>query len=164
MFSKKLSDRMNEQIKHEFYSSYLYLAMSAYFQGINLPGFAHWMSVQSREEYSHAMKFFSHIIERGGKVELEAIEKPKAEFKSPLDVMKKVLEHEQKVTALINSLYELATKEKDYPGQIMLQWFVTEQVEEEKSASEVLHLLKQIGDAPAGLIMLDRQLAARKAD
>jgi ferritin len=164
MISKKLNDAMNEQINHEFYSSYLYLAMQAYFQSTNLPGFAHWMSVQSQEEYSHGLKFYNHILERGGKVELAAIEKPKSDFKSPLDVMKKVQEHEQKVTNLIHSLYELALKEKDYPGQIMLQWFIEEQVEEEKSAAEVLHLLKQIGDAPAGLIMLDRQLAARKAE
>ena len=164
MISKKLQDAINGQISHEFYSSYMYLSMSAYFQTANLPGFANWMMIQSQEEYSHALKFYKHIIERGGKVELEAIDKPKADYKNPLDVMKKVLEHEQKVTGLINALYELAVKEKDYPGQIMLQWFIEEQVEEEKNAAEVIHLLKQIGDAPAGLIMLDRQLAARKAD
>ncbi len=163
MISKRIQDAINEQIVHEFFSSYLYLSMSAYFQGMNLPGFAHWMMIQSSEEYSHALKLYNHIIERGGKVELEAIAKPKGDYKSPLDVMKKVLEHEQKITGLIHTLYELASKEKDYPGQIMLQWFVTEQVEEEKSANEVIHLLKQIGDAPAGLIMLDRQLGARKS-
>ena len=164
MISKKLQDAINGQISHEFYSSYMYLSMSAYFQTANLPGFANWMMIQSQEEYGHALKFYKHIIERGGKVELEAIDKPKADYKNSLDVMKKVLEHEQKVTGLINALYELAVKEKDYPGQIMLQWFIEEQVEEEKNAAEVIHLLKQIGDAPAGLIMLDRQLAARKAD
>lgn len=164
MISKKLQDAINQQITYEFYSSYMYLSMSAYFQTGNLPGFANWMMIQSQEEHSHAMKFYKHIIERGGKVEFEAIDKPKADYRNPLDVMKKVLEHEQKVTGLINALYELAVKEKDYPGQIMLQWFIEEQVEEEKSAAEVIHLLKQIGDAPAGLIMLDRQLAARKAD
>jgi len=163
MISKRIQDAINEQIVHEFFSSYLYLSMSAYFQGMNLPGFAHWMMIQSSEEYSHALKLYNHIIERGGKVELESIAKPKGDYKSPLDVMKKVLEHEQKITGLIHTLYELASKEKDYPGQIMLQWFVTEQVEEEKSANEVIHLLKQIGDAPAGLIMLDRQLGARKS-
>ncbi|MBI3003786.1 MAG: ferritin [Ignavibacteriales bacterium] len=164
MISKKVLDAINEQVTHEFFSSYQYLSMSAYFQSTNLPGFANWMMIQSQEEYGHALKLYKHIIERGGKVELEAIAKPKMDYRSPLDVMKKVLEHEQKVTSLIHGLYELAIKEKDYPAQVMLQWFIEEQVEEEKSANEVIHLLKQVGDAPAGLIMLDRQLAARKAE
>ena len=163
MISKKLMDLMNEQINHEIYSSYLYLSMSAYFQSASLPGFAEWMMIQSQEEYGHGMKFFKHIIERSGQVKLEAVDKPKSDFKNPADVMKRVLEHEEKVTSLVNGLYELAVKEKDYPGQVMLHWFITEQVEEEKNAAEVIHLLKQVGDAPAGLIMLDRQLAARKA-
>ncbi|MBI4428501.1 MAG: ferritin [Ignavibacteriales bacterium] len=164
MIPKKIQDAINEQIMHEFSSSYVYLSMSAYFQSTNLPGFAHWLMIQSREEYSHALKLYNHVIERGGKVELENIPKPKADFNNPLDVMKKVFEHEQKVTALIHALYELAVKEKDYPAQVMLQWFIEEQVEEEKNANEVIHLLKQVGEAPAGLIMLDRQLAARKAE
>lgn len=164
MMSGKLMDSMNEQINHELFSSYLYLSMSAYFQSVSLPGFAQWMIVQSQEEYGHGMKFFKHIIERGGQVKLEAIDKPKSDFKNPTDVMKKVLEHEGKVTSLINGLYELAVKEKDYPGQVMLHWFIEEQVEEEKNAAEIIHLLKQVGDAPAGLIMLDRQLAARKKE
>ncbi|MBM4160432.1 MAG: ferritin [Ignavibacteria bacterium] len=164
MFSKKMQDAMNQQIKHEFYSSYLYLGMSAHFESVNLPGFAHWMKAQSDEEAEHGMKFFDFINERNGRVVLEAIDKPPTEFKSPLEVMKKVLEHEKKVTAMINALYELAVKEKDYPSQVMLQWFITEQVEEEKSASDIIELLKNLGDTPAGLIMVDEKLGGRKAD
>jgi len=164
MFSKKMQDAMNQQIKHEFYSSYLYLGMSAHFESVNLPGFAHWMKAQSGEEAEHGMKFFDFINERNGRVVLEAIDKPPTEFKSPLEVMKKVLEHEKKVTAMINALYELAVKEKDYPSQVMLQWFITEQVEEEKSASDIIELLKNLGDTPAGLIMVDEKLGGRKAD
>jgi ferritin len=119
------------------------------------------MRVQSVEEYGHAMKFYGCVIERNGHVELDTIDKPQAKFKSPVDVFKQVLEHEQKVTAMINKLYELAVKEKDYPSQIMLQWFVTEQLEEEKSASDILEQLKMIGDSPVSIIMMDRQLAAR---
>lgn len=164
MFSKKMQDAMNQQIKHEFYSSYLYLAMSAHFESVNLPGFAHWMKMQSDEEAEHGMKFFEFINERNGRVVLEAIDKPPTDFKSPLDVMKKVLEHEKKVTAMINALYDLALKEKDYPSQMMLQWFITEQVEEEKNASDVIELLKSIGDTPAGLMMVDQRMGGRKAD
>jgi len=164
MFSKKMQDAMNQQIKHEFYSSYLYLAMSAHFESVNLPGFAHWMKMQSDEEAEHGMKFFEFINERNGRVVLEAIDKPPTDFKSPLDVMKKVLEHEKKVTAMINALYDLALKEKDYPSQMMLQWFITEQVEEEKNASDIIELLKSIGDTPAGLMMVDQRMGGRKAD
>jgi ferritin len=162
MISKKVQDATNQQIKNELYSSYLYLAMSAHFESASLPGFAHWMKVQSGEEYKHAMKFFGFIVERAGRVVLEAIEKPPADYKAPLDVMKKVLEHEKKVTGMIHALYELALKEKDYPAQVMLQWFITEQVEEEKNASDIIDLLKNVGDSTAGLVMVDQQLAGRK--
>ena len=161
MLSKAMQDAVNEQINKELYSSYLYLAMSSHFAEANLSGFASWMKVQSSEEYGHAMKFYGYVIERNGHVELEAIEKPQARFKSPADVFKQVLEHEQKVTASINKLYELAVKEKDYPSQIMLQWFVTEQLEEEKSAGDILGQLKMLGDSPVNIMMMDRQLAAR---
>lgn len=161
MLSKSMQKALNEQINHEVYSSYLYLSMSAHFQAANLPGFAQWMTVQSKEEYGHATKIYGYIHDRNGRVTLEAIAKPPATFKKPLDIMKQVLEHEQGVTALINKLYELALKEKDYPTQVMLQWFVNEQVEEEKTASDLIEQLKLIGDATAGLMMLDRQLATR---
>ena len=161
MLSKAIQDAINNQINKEFYSSYLYLAMATYCAETNLSGFASWMKVQSTEEYGHAMKFHGYVIERNGHVELETIEKPNAKFKSPADVFKQVLEHEQKVTAMINKLYELAIKEKDYPTQIMLEWFITEQLEEEKSAGDILEQLKMVGDSPVSLIMMDRQLAAR---
>lgn len=161
MLSKKLLGALNQQIKNELDSAYLYLAMSAHFQASNLGGFAHWMNLQYKEETGHAMKFFGYINERGGNVELEGLDKPPSTFRSPLDIFKQVLEHEKKVTGTINALYELALKETDYPTQVMLQWFISEQVEEEKSAADIVAQLKMIGDAPAGLVMLDRQLAAR---
>lgn len=164
MLTKKIQDALNKQLNNELYSSYVYLSMSAYFQASNLPGFAHWMAVQSKEENKHAMKFYSHIVENGGRVILEAIAKPATDYKSPLDVMKKALEQEKGVTASINAIYELAQKEKDYPTHVMLQWFITEQVEEEKTAGDIIEMLKMIGDAPAGLIMADRQLGARAGE
>ena len=161
MFTKKIQDAMNQQINHEFFSSYLYLAMAAHFETANLPGFAHWMKLQSDEEAEHGMKFYHYINERSGRVVLEAIAKPPVEFKTPLDVMKKVLEHEKKVTGTIEALYELALKEKDYAAQVMLHWFIKEQVEEEKNATDIIEMLKTIGDAPAGLAMLDSRVGAR---
>ena len=135
--------------------------MSAHFESVNLPGFARWMKVQSGEETEHGMKFFHYVYERGGNVILEAIAKPPADYKTPIDVMKKVLEHEKKVTGTIEALYELALKEKDYAAQVMLHWFIKEQVEEEKNASDIIEMLKTIGDAPAGLAMLDSRVGAR---
>ena len=164
MLSKSVQNAINDQINKEFYSAYLYLSMAAYFQATNLPGFGHWMTVQAKEEAGHAMKFYNYINESSGRIVLDAIDKPASDFKSPLDVMKKALEHEKKVTASINAIYELAVKEKDYPTQVMLQWFITEQVEEEKTASDIIEMLKMIGDAPAGLIMADRQLGARAGE
>ena len=161
MLSKAIQDALNDQINKEIYSSYLYLAMSSHFAEANLSGFGSWMRVQSNEEYGHAMKFYAYVIERNGHVELEAIDKPQAKFKSPADVFKQVLEHELKVTGMIAKLYKLAVKEKDYPTQIMLQWFITEQVEEERNAGDILDQLKMIGDSPVSIIMMDRQLAAR---
>lgn len=161
MIPKTVLEALRAQVQKELYSAYYYLSMSAHFVSVNLPGFAHWTRKQYEEETSHGMKIYDFIHERGGRVALEAIDKPPAEFKSPLDVMTKVLEHERGVTASINALYELAVKEKDYPTQIMLEWFIKEQVEEERSVDEVINMLKMVGDAPAGLLMLDRQLASR---
>ena len=161
MLTKKMQDELNQQINKELFSSYLYIAMSAHFESVNLSGFASWMKVQSQEEYEHGMKLYHYVLERGGRVVLEAIAKPASEYKAPLDVMKKVLEHEKKVTAMIEALYELALKEKDYPTQVMLQWFLTEQVEEEKNATDIIELLKSIGDSPAGMAMVDAKLGAR---
>lgn len=162
-FSQKLLDGMNEQVKHELYSAYLYLSMSAYCESVNLPGFAHWLRVQVQEEMRHAMKFYDFINERGGRVVLQAIDQPPTAFESPLDIFEKTLEHERKVTDLIHGLYALAVEEKDYATQVFLQWFVTEQVEEENSAAQILETLRRIGDQGHALLMLDRELARRGA-
>ena len=161
MLSKAMQDAINEQIKNELYSSYLYLAMSAYCEANNLPGFAHWLRVQSQEEIEHAMKFFGFVNERGGRVVLEAIDQPPVEFESPGKIFVETLNHERKVTAMINSLYERALEEKDYASQVMLHWFIDEQVEEEANASYILDTLKAIGEKGQALVMLDRELARR---
>jgi len=161
MLSKLVADALNDQIRHEVHSSYLYLAMAASCEAANLPGFAHWLKVQSREEYDHAMKIYEYLNDQGARVVLQAIDAPPAEYKVPHEIFKQVLEHEKKITALIHRLYGTAVKENDYATQNMLQWFVKEQVEEEKNATAIVEQLKMVGDAPAGLIMLDRYLAQR---
>lgn len=161
MLNKKLQDALNEQIKNELYSGYLYLAMSAYFEANNLPGFAHWMRVQAAEEQTHALKLFDFVVDHGGRVELQAIDQPPVEFQSPLAVFEATLAHEQKVTGLIYKLYELAIAEHDYPAQVMLQWFINEQVEEEKNATQIVETLKMIGEKGQALVMLDRELSQR---
>jgi len=162
MISKPLQDALNQQINCELYSAYLYLSMSAHFEAQNLSGFAHWMHVQYQEETGHAMKFYQYVFDRSGVVTLKAIAQPATKFKTPVDVFKQVLEHEQKVTSLINKLFEAAVKEKDYAAQSFLQWFINEQVEEEKNATDIINMLEMIGDSPVSLIMADRQLGARK--
>ncbi len=161
MLSKTLQKALNEQIQKEFYSSYLYLSMAAYAESKNLPGFAHWLKMQQQEEHGHAMKFYKYVNERGGRVELLALEQPPADFASPTAMFEEVLKHEQYITASINKLYEKALKENDYATQVMLQWFIEEQVEEEASASEILETLKMAGEKGQALLMLDRQLARR---
>lgn len=158
---KKMQDAINEQIKEELFSSYIYLSMAAYFESVNLPGSAHWMRVQSAEELEHALKFFGYVHERGGRVQLQALDQPPLEFSGPTAVFEKTLEHEQYITGRIHDLYSLAIEEKDYASFSVLQWFVDEQVEEEQSASEILELLKMVGDKGQGLVMLDRKLAQR---
>jgi ferritin len=148
-------------MNQEFYASYLYLSMSAYCEAINLPGFAHWMRTQSQEEYSHAMKMFGFIVDQKGRVILHPIDQPTIEFHSPLDLMQQALEHERHVSRLIDQLYELAVREHDYPTQVHLQWFIAEQVEEEKVASNIVEQLKMIGEQGAPLLLLDRELAKR---
>jgi ferritin len=161
MLSKALEQAINDQIKNELYSAYLYLSMSAHFEANNMPGSARWMRLQSNEEVSHAMKLFDYVNDRGSRVVLQGIDQPPAEFGSPLDIFEKALAHEQKVTGMINHIYDLAVKENDYPTQIELQWFITEQVEEEKSAGDIVEQLKVVGDHGPSLIMLDRALGAR---
>ena len=163
MLTTPLLKAINEQINHEMYSSYLYLAMAAYCESKNFPGFAKWMKMQSAEETNHAVKLYDYIHDRGGIVALMAIDQPPAEFKSPLKMFEQALEHERKISGLITKLYELSIKENDYPTQVMLQWFITEQVEEEKTAIGIVEQLKMVGDSPVSLMMMDRQLGARSA-
>lgn len=164
MFSKKMLDEMNTQIKEELYSSYLYLSMAAHFETANLPGFAHWMRMQAEEEREHGMKFFDQILDRGGKVSLLAIEQPPVDFGMPLAVFEQVLAHEQHVTARIHKLYDIAVADKDYASQVFLNWFVAEQVEEEKNASAILETLKLIGEKSNAIYQLDHQLGKRAED
>jgi ferritin len=161
MLSKAMQDAINEQIKNELYSAYLYLAMSAYCEANSLSGFAHWLRAQSQEEVEHAMKFFDFVNERGGRVVLHAIDQPPVEFESPVEIFEATLEHERKVTAMIHRLFELALEEKDYPAQVMLHWFIDEQVEEESNAGQILDTLSMIGDKGQALVMLDKELAKR---
>jgi ferritin len=161
MLNKKMQEAINSQINAEIYSSYLYLSMSAYFESINLSGFASWMRAQAQEEMVHAMKFYDYVNERGGRVILGPIEAPPSEWESAVSVFDATYQHEQKVTGLINDLVDLAIEEKDHATNNLLQWFVSEQVEEEASASGVLNKAKLTGDAPGGLFMLDQELGAR---
>lgn len=161
MFKQRMQDALNKQINAEFEASYLYLSMSAYFESINLPGFANWMKIQAQEELTHAMKIFRFVNERGGRVLLTAVAKPETEWKAPLNAFEDALTHEQKVTAMIDNLVDIAMEEKDHASRSMLNWFVDEQVEEEANASEIVEKLKLIGDKGHGLLMLDRDLATR---
>ena len=161
MISNTMQKAINEQINKELYSSYLYLSMAAYFENKNLPGFAKWMHAQADEEREHGMKFFQYLLDRGGKVELKAIAAPATDWKTNLDVFKQVQEHEAAVTASIYALYELALNEKDYPSQAMLQWFITEQVEEEKNAADIVQQLELIDARGTAVLMLDHQLGKR---
>ena len=161
MFSKQMESALNDQINAEMYSAYLYLAMSAYFQSTNLSGFANWMKIQAQEEMVHAMKFYDYINERGGRVALQDIEAPPKDWDSPLDVFDATLLHEQKVTSLINTLVDIAMEERDHATNIFLQWFVSEQVEEEDTANEMLQKIKLMGDAPGGMFMLDNEMGQR---
>ncbi|MEJ2052480.1 MAG: ferritin [Calditrichaceae bacterium] len=163
MISKKMEQAINEQINAELYSEYLYLSMSAYCESIDLPGFANWMLQQSIEERTHAMRLYNFVFDRDGRVTLDKIDKPPAEFKSILGVFEQVLKHEQLVTKLIHNLYELAVKENDYAAQVELQWFIAEQVEEEKTAKDIIQQLKRIGDESTALFMLDQKMNERTA-
>ncbi len=161
MLSKVMQDAFNAQIQKEFYSAYLYLSMSAYFENQNLPGIATWLKVQFQEEQGHALKFMGYVQERGGVVTLQAIAQPPCEWKSSLDVFENVLEHEQGITASINALYETALAEKDYAAQILLQWFIGEQVEEEKNVMDVIAQLKMIDAHATAVLMLDHSMGKR---
>jgi ferritin len=161
--SPKLETALNNQLHLELSSAYAYLGMAAYFQQTPFTGFAKWMDLQSGEELGHANKFFNYIGERNGKVKLQAIAEPKCEFKSPLQAFQTSLAHEQKVSGSICSIYELAQAEKDFPTLSFLKWFLDEQVEEEKSVTDMLAKLELVGENHNGLFHLDK-LAAKRAD
>lgn len=162
MLSKKIENAINKQINAELWSAYLYLSMSAHFESINLGGFANWMRVQAQEEVSHAMKFYNHVIERRGRVTVAAIAAPPVNWKSPLNAFEDAFKHEQKVTAMINDIANMAVAEKDHATANMLQWFIDEQIEEELSTDAIVQKLKMIGTNTGGLYMLDRELSQRK--
>ncbi len=164
MLSKKVQKALNEQLNAELYSAYLYLSMNAFFKTVNLDGFANWMSAQAQEELTHAMKFYEFINQRGGRVVLTEIEAPPTEWDSFRTVFEETLKHEQKVTTLINALVETALEERDHATNIFLQWFVTEQIEEEENVGNVLEQLKLIGEDKGALFMMDRELSKRKTE
>ncbi len=161
MMNKTVEIAINKQIKNEFSSAYIYLAMSAFCESKNLPGFANWLRQQYQEETAHALRLFDFLSDRGGKITLHALEAPSSDFSTPVQVFESVLAHEKKVTAMINELYALAVKENDYPTQVEMQWFITEQVEEEKTASDILEQLKLAGGNNTALLILDRELGSR---
>ncbi|UCF58837.1 MAG: ferritin [Candidatus Bathyarchaeota archaeon] len=161
MLSKRMVKALNKQINNEFYSAYLYLSMSAHSTFIGMKGFANWFMVQYQEEMTHVMKIYDYVNDQGGQVKLMAVAQPPAEFGSPLEMFEKTLKHEKFITKCINDLVNLAIEEKDHATNIFLQWFVTEQIEEEANDNEVLSKLKLVGEEGNGLLMIDRELAAR---
>jgi ferritin len=163
MRDSKVESAFNEQLNAELFSSYLYLSMAAYFESQNLKGMAGWMRMQAVEEHMHGMKFFDFINECGGRVTLAKIKEPKTEWSSPLDVFEETCKHESKVTGMINDLADLALAEKDHAASAFLQWFITEQVEEEATAQEIRDKLRLVSDNPVALFMIDRELGQRPA-
>lgn len=160
----KLESAYNAQITMEYGSAYAYLAMGAWLEAEGFPGMAHWMRLQADEETEHALKFYQFVLDRGGRVELGPIEAPGADFARPLDVFRKSMDQEQAVTASINDLYALAVQVNDFASIPLLDWFVNEQVEEESTVQQIIDDLERAGDAGHTLLMLDRELGARRAD
>jgi ferritin len=160
--TERMEEALNKQLNAELYSAYMYLSMTAWFEAMNLDGFASWMKAQALEEMEHAMKFYNFINERGGRVKLMPIEGPPTDWDSPVDVFEAGFKHEQYVTSLINDLVDLAIQEKDHATQIFLQWFVTEQVEEEANFGSILEKLRMVGESPGPLFMMDRELGQRQ--
>jgi ferritin len=163
MFTDTMQAALNAHIAREFYASYLYLSMAAHFEDANLTGFALWMRRQSQEEYAHAMRIFDFVLARGGRIELQAVDAPPNRFDTPLSIFEQSLEHEREVTGHIHKLYSQARNEEDYAAQVHLQWFVTEQVEEEAAAGEIIDRLKLAGSDKSALLMLDRELGQQTA-
>lgn len=161
MIAEKIQKAINKQINMELYSAYLYLSMAAHFQAANLNGFANWMKAQAKEELLHGMKLYDYVLDRDGRVALETIAAPPDAWGSPLAAAEDAYRHERENTTLINDLYVLANQEGDHVTAIYLHWFITEQVEEESSANRIVERLKLVGDSSAGLLLMDRELAAR---
>ncbi len=164
MLNDTLEKALNNQLNSELYSAHLYLSMAAYFETETLPGFAHWMKVQHQEELDHAMRIFEYLNDRNGRVVLQSIDQPPTAFESALDVMEMALEHEKIVTRMIENLYREAQAREDYATHVLLEWFIEEQVEEEKAALDIVEHLKRIGDDGTGLLILDARLASRTED
>lgn len=164
MISRAMEKAFNEQLAAETYSAYLYWSMSAALEDMQLPGFAHWMRVQAQEEMGHALKFYHHLVERGGRVKLGPIDGPPTEWDSLGKLFEEVLKHERHITSLIHQLVETAAREKDYAGGVFLQWFVNEQVEEESAAEVILSKIKRVQDSHGGLYMLDKEMGQRAGD
>jgi ferritin len=160
----RIQTAFNNQINEELFSSYVYLAMAAHFERMNLDGFTNWMKQQAQEELGHAMRLFDHINRRGGRVVLRAIGEPPSEYGSPMEVFEKALSHEQHITGCINDLYKIALEENDYPAQMELQWFIDEQVEEEENVGRAVEQLRMAGDNQSALLMLDRELGQRTGE
>jgi ferritin len=161
LIAQSIEDAMNDQLNFELRSAYNYLAMSAYCEAESLPGFAHWLRTQSREEVDHAMKFYTFIVDRGGRVKMQDLGTPAEDFKSLLEIFEQSLDNERAVTRAINELYTLTTKEQDYASQAFLNWFVTEQVEEEKTVEAIIDDLQRVGSSGEGLYLIDKDLGGR---
>jgi ferritin len=163
MLTSKVEQGLNEQIHAEFFSFYLYLSVAGYFKTQHFDGFTHWMRVQAQEEFSHAMKLFDYVNERGGSVKLLPLDAPKSEWSSPADAVEAVLRHEQHISQRISGLVDLASSENDHATTVLLHWYVNEQVEEEATADTLFHQVKMLESSPQGLFMIDRELAGRPA-
>ena len=162
--TRTIQDAINDQIRAEFESSYFYLALAARMEELNLKGFAHWLRLQWEEETQHALKFYDFLLQRDGVVELKALARPDVQISTPLGAFERVLESEQHITRRIHDLYALAVEEHDYALQMLLQWFISEQVEEEEAAREIIDNLRLIGDSGASLFLLDREMGQRQAE
>ena len=163
MLSPDVESAMNAQIAAELYSSHLYLAMSMYCESVDMPGSAAWFAAQSEEERQHGLRFVRHVVERGGRVTLTGLESPPVDFGSVLGAFEQALTHEMNVTQMIDGLYAMSVQHGDYASQVFLQWFVTEQVEEERTAGEIVRMLQAVASDPGAVFMLDRELGARRS-
>jgi ferritin len=163
MLSTALREALNHQVNEELASSYIYLGMAAYFQSLNLNGFANWMHVQAEEEHAHAMRFYNYLYDRGARVELLPISAPPTTWTNPQDAFESALAHERRISGLINELMNMAITDKDHATQAFLHWFVMEQIEEEAAADDIVQRLKFIGSAPTGVYLLNQELAQRQA-